>query len=122
MKAIPRLMIRTLMTPLMFGLAVAGSIAEVVPGAGEVSEVVSPLEGPFQSMTADELFAKLLEQNRLRDLRLQRYGAVRTYNVASDKGKVYAEDVVRVEYRAPDHKIFVISSEKGSTLVRNLVL
>jgi len=122
MKAMPRWMIRTLMAALMFGLTVAGSFAEAEPGAGEVSALVSPLQGPFQSMTADELFAKLLEQNRLRDLRLQRYSAVRTYNVASDKGKIYAEDVVRVEYRAPDHKTFVISSEKGSTLVRNLVL
>ena len=29
---------------------------------------------------------------------------------------------MRVEYRAPDHKTFVTESEKGSTLVRDLVL
>ena len=33
-----------------------------------------------------------------------------------------AEEEVRVEYQAPDHKTFVTESEKGSTLARDLVL
>jgi hypothetical protein len=113
---------RTLVVAAVFGFTVVGCRAGDDLGAGEVTETLSPLRAPFQSMTGDELFAKLLEHNRLRDIRLQRYSAVRTYDVASDKGKVYAEEVVRVEYRAPDHKSFVTDSEKGSALVRDLVL
>jgi NAD(P)-dependent dehydrogenase (short-subunit alcohol dehydrogenase family) len=40
-------------------------------------------------MTAQELFAKLLEHNRLRDNRLRQYSAARTYKVTNDKGKIY---------------------------------
>ena len=117
-----RLMTRTLMVAVVLGCAPVGARAGDEPGSGGVAENLSPLRAPFQSMTGDELFARLLEHNRLRDLRLERYRAVRTYEVASDKGKIYAEEVVRVEYRAPDHKTFITDSEKGSALVRDLVL
>lgn len=83
---------------------------------------LSPLEATSRPMTGDDLFAKLLEHNRARDLRLQEYSAVRTYEVSNDKGKVYAAETVRVEYRAPDHKTFMMESEKGSKLVRDMVL
>lgn len=116
------LMTRTLLATVALGFMVAGGLRGDEPGAGEVTETLSPLKAPFQSMTGDELFARLLEHNRLRDIRLQRYSAVRTYEVASDKGKIYAEEVVRVEYQAPDRKTFVTHSEKGSALVRDLVL
>jgi len=112
----------TLMVTAMFGFMVAVGLAADKTSAGEVTENLSPLQPPFQSMTGDELFRKLLEHNRLRDVRLEQYSAVRSYDVTSDKGKLYAEEVVRVEYRAPDHKTFVTESEKGSTLVRDLVL
>ena len=38
------------------------------------------------------------------------------------KGKVHAEEVGSMEYRAPDKKTFVVTSEKGSLLVRRLAL
>lgn len=122
MKAMPKLMIGTLMAALMFGLTVAGSFAEAAPGAGEVSALVSPLQGPFQSMTADELFAKLLEANRARDAQLREYSVLRTYEVTSDKGKIYAQEVVSMHYQAPDQKSFRTESEEGSRLVRDMVL
>ena len=126
MAAPPRLMTslmtRAVMVGVVLGFTVVGSLRGDEPGSGDVTETLSPLRASFQSMTGDEVFAKLVEHNRLRDLRLQRYSAVRTYDVASDKGKIYAEEVVRVEYRAPDHKTFVTHSEKGSVLVRDLVL
>ena len=126
MAALPRLMSslmrRTLGVAVVFGFTVVGGLRGDEPSSGEVAEAPSPLQAPFQSMTGDELFAKLLEHNRLRDLRLQQYSAVRTYEVTNDKGKLYAEQVVRVEYQAPDRKTFVTDSEKGSGLVRDLVL
>lgn len=116
------LMRRELMVAIVLGFTLFGGLAGAEAGVGDVAKDFAPLETRFQNMTGDELFAKLVEQNQLRDLRLQHYSAVRTYNVASDKGKVYAEEVVRVEYQAPDHKSFVVDSEKGSSLVRDLVL
>ena len=113
---------RTLMVTLMFGLTVSGGLAADKTSAGEVSETLSPLQGRFQSMTSDELFTKLVEHNRIRELRLEQYSAVRTYEVTNDKGKLYAREVVRVGYQAPDRKTFVTESEKGSAVIRDLVL
>lgn len=90
--------------------------------APSLAETISPLQAGFQGMTGDELFAKLLEHNRIRDVRLQQYTAVRTYEVTNDKGKSYAREVVRVAYQAPDHKSFQTQSEEGSAMVRNMVL
>ncbi len=96
-----------------------GAIAAERPAAGQT---LSPLEATSPPVTGDELFAKLLEHNRTRDLGLQQYSATRTYIVSNDKGKVYAEETVRVAYQAPDHKTFVTESEEGSKLVRDMVL
>jgi hypothetical protein len=37
-------------------------------------------------------------------------------------GKVLAQEVGQMEYRAPDQKKFAVTSEKGSVLVRRLAL
>ena len=104
-------------------VALLGLMAMRAPAAEDPSadETPSPLPAPLRSMTSDDLFAKLLEHNRIREMRLKRYSAVRTYQVTNDKGKVHAREVVRVEYQAPDHKKFVVDSEEGSWLVRQLV-
>ena len=36
------------------------------------------------------------------------------------KGKVHAEEIRRIEFRAPDKKTFVVTSENGSGLIRRL--
>jgi hypothetical protein len=92
------------------------------PATSPVQEPFAPLSPAHASMTGDELFAKLLECNRVRDARLQQYSSVRTYKVTNDKGKLYAQEVVRVDYQAPDHKGFRTVSEEGSGLVRDMVL
>jgi len=96
-------------------LAAEGPLAETLPP-------LTPLTAPYQNMTGDELFARLLESNRSRDARLRQYSSVRTYRVSNDEGKVYAEEIVRLDYQAPDHKRFQTLSEEGSGLVRDLVL
>lgn len=73
------------------------------------------------SLTADDIIAKLLEHNQLRNAQLQRYSAVRTYEVRNLEGKLSAQEVVQVEYRAPDKKTFQKTSEQGSGIVRHLV-
>ncbi len=72
-------------------------------------------------LTGDDIIAKMLERNRLRNEQLQRYSAVRTYEIRNLEGKVAAQAVVRVDYEAPDKKTFNKTSEKGSRLVRHLV-
>ena len=72
-------------------------------------------------LTGDDIIGKMLERNRLRNERLQRYSAVRTYEIRNLEGKVAAQAVVRVDYEAPGKKTFNKTSEKGSGIVRHLV-
>jgi outer membrane lipoprotein-sorting protein len=112
----------TLMILLAVALAASAALAADAPAAGPVPPPLTPLSSAYEGMTGDELFAKLLESNRARDARLQQYSAVRTYRVTNDKGKLYAQEVVRVDYQAPDRKDFRTISEEGSGMVRDLVL
>ncbi len=110
----------------MVGLLVAATavvgLAEDRTTSGEdFPETLSPLGDSFRGITGDELFSRLLEHNRLRDLRLEQYCAVRTYEAKNDKGKLYAQETVTVNYTAPDAKVFRTTSEKGSGLIRSLV-
>jgi hypothetical protein len=83
-------------------------------------------EGALQPAHADatpeRIFAELMRRNELRNAALRSYTAVRSYAVADPKGKVHAQKIVRLDYRAPDTKSFVTISEKGSAVVRHLVL
>ena len=73
------------------------------------------------ALTGNDIIVKMLEQNRTRSERLQRYSSVRTYEVRNLQGKLAAQTVVRVDYEAPDKKSFNKKSEKGSGIVRHLV-
>jgi hypothetical protein len=73
------------------------------------------------SQSADAIVAKMLERNRLRNAQLQRYSAVRTYEIRNLEGKLAAQAVVQVDYQAPDKKTFRKISEKGPGIVRRLV-
>src|SRR5216683_2959840 len=55
-------------------------------------------------LTGDGIVAKMLERNRLRNEQLRRYSAVRTYDIRNPEGKLAAQALVRVDYRAPDKK------------------
>jgi outer membrane lipoprotein-sorting protein len=72
-------------------------------------------------LTGDDVIARMLERNRLRNEQLKRYSAVRTYEIRNPEGKLAAQAVVRAEYQAPDKKTFNKTSEKGSGIVRHLV-
>ena len=93
MVAVLSLMRRTQVVAMVVALsAIEGFAAD----ESSPDETLSPLQVPFQSMTGEELFAKLLEHNRVRDIHLQQYSAARTYKVTNDKGKLYADSAGRI--------------------------
>ena len=114
---------RMLWVGLMVGIAALPALAadRAVADPQEDSEAVSLLQDPPPGMTGDELFSKLLEHNRLRDLRLQEYSAMRSYELKDSEGNVRAQEGVEVTYRAPDTKAFKTTSESGSRVIRSLV-
>jgi hypothetical protein len=107
---------------LILGAASAAPVAESQSSAGHTTEeiVLSKYRAPA-ALAGDEVIANMLERNRLRNEQLQRYLAVRTYEIRNPDGKLAAQAVVRVEYRAPDKKTFNKTSEEGSGIVRHLV-
>jgi hypothetical protein len=84
---------------------------------GETSASPRTVDG----LTGDEIVARMIERNRLRNEHLQSYSAVRRYEIRNPDGRVSAETIVRVDYRAPGTKTFQRVSEEGSWVVRRLV-
>jgi len=82
--------------------------------------------GPIESFPADidegSLFAQLLAHNALRNAALLGYTEQRTYEVKDTTGRVREQEIGQMEYRAPDKKTFVTTSESGSGIVRRLAL
>ena len=86
------------------------------------ADLTAPLQPMRAGVTESQIFDELLAHNALRAATLLNYTALRTYQVVDLKGKVHAEVAGRMEYRAPDQKKFVVTSETGSVLVRRLAL
>ena len=103
----------------MTALAVGASAQVNQQGQMELAAQLEPLR---PGATVLQIFDELLAHNALRTATLHDYTALRTYQVVDLKGKVHAEVVGRMEYRAPDQKTFLVTSEKGSKLVRRLAL
>ena len=85
-------------------------------------DLTSPLQNLRSGVSENEIFSELLAHNELRSATLLGYTVLRTYQVVDLKGKVHAQEIGRMEYRAPDKKTFVVTSESGSALVRHLAL
>jgi hypothetical protein len=86
------------------------------------TELTAPLEPLRPGVTESQLFAELDAHNELRKSALHDYTVLRTYQVIDLKGKVHAEEIGRMEFRAPDQKAFTITAESGSKLVRHTAL
>jgi hypothetical protein len=84
--------------------------------------LTAPIEPMRPGVSEVQIFDELLAHNALRSATLLNYTALRTYRVVDLQGKVHAEEVGRMEYLAPDQKKFVVTSEKGSVMVRRLAL
>ena len=106
----------------VLGALSAASMAQRQNFTGKTAGETSP-SGSIApiGLTGDDIIAKMLERNRLRNEQLQRYSAVRTYEIRNLEGKLAAQAVVHVDYEAPDKKTFNKTYEKGSTIVRHLV-
>jgi len=106
----------------ILGASSAAPFAASQDAAGQMAHemALSSDRTPF-GLTGDDVIAQMLQRNLLRNQQLQQYSAVRTYEIRNIEGKVAAQAVVRVEYRAPDKKTFSKTSEKGSSIVRHLV-
>ena len=98
-----------------------GVNAQVIQEQGDPI-LAAPLEPLRSGVTEEHVFAEMASHNELRSAALLDYTAFRTYQVVDLKGKVHAEESGRMEYRAPDKKTFVVTSEKGSGLIRHLAL
>jgi hypothetical protein len=89
---------------------------------GDTRQVLGPIQPLRSGVTEDAVFAQLEARNDMRKSALLDYTAFRTYQVTDLKGKVYAEEIGRMEFRAPDHKWFVTTAEKGSGVIRRMAL
>jgi hypothetical protein len=107
---------------LILGAASTAPVTKAQSFAGATTQelVLSNYSAPA-GLTGDDVIARMLERNRLRNEQLKRYSAVRTYEIRNPEGKLAAQAVVRVEYQAPDKKTFNKTSERGSGIVRHLV-
>jgi hypothetical protein len=88
-----------------------------VPGESAVAPNSPVVAGP----SVNEIVSRVLAENKRRNERLQSYSVTRTYQIQTPEGKLAAQTVVRMDYRAPDAKTFEKTSEKGSGVVRHLV-
>jgi hypothetical protein len=82
----------------------------------------APLEPLRPGVAESQLFAELEAHNQRRKSALLDYTVLRTYQVVDLKGKVHAEEIGQMEFRAPDEKRFVLTSEGGSGVVRRMAL
>lgn len=105
---------------------VAITLAAVGAKAQSIQESQAELTAPIipvrSGVAEDQLFAQLDARNALRKSALVDYTVRRTYRVVDLQGKVHAEEIGQMEFRAPDQKKFMTTSESGSGLVRRMAL
>lgn len=70
---------------------------------------------------ADQIIARMIERNGVRNELLRNYSALREYEIRDLDDRLLARTVVRVDYRAPGSKSFQKISEDGSWIARRLV-
>lgn len=112
----------SLMAIVFVAMAVLAAKATAQTDQTSKPELTTPLAPLRPGVTGGQLFAELDAHNEARKSALHDYTALRTYQVIDLKGKVHAEEVGRMEFRAPDKKTFVVASEGGSGLVRRMAL
>ena len=122
--AMPIMKIRSFLVAfILFGMMVPIACAGAQSEQDESStDVTAPVDPPPPDVNETRLFTELLAHNELRNAALQGYTELRTYEVTDMTGKVRAQESGQMEYRAPDKKTFVTTSESGSGLVRHLAL
>jgi len=111
------LLLATLIAMTMFAAEAKGQ-----SNSDSQAELSTPLEPLRPGIAEGQLFDELDVHNQLRKTALLDYTVLRTYRVVDLKGKVHAEEVGQMEFRAPDQKSFVVRSEEGSGVIRQMAL
>ena len=107
---------------LLCGMTILGSAKAQSDRVHTRADVTAPIEPAPPDTNETRIFAELLTHNQLRNAALLGYTEIRTYEVTDMTGKVHAQEIGQLEYRAPDKKTFVTTSESGSVIVRRLAL
>ncbi len=115
-----------LRVPLTIAALVAMAMVSV-PAEGQAAPGNQPALAtalaPLRSgVSGEQIFSQLEARNEVRKQALRDYTALRTYQVIDLKGKVHAEESGKMEFRAPEQKRFVVTSESGSGLIRRMAL
>ena len=105
----------------VFVILATASLSAQVAEANR-TDLTAPLEPLRPEINENQIVLEMVARNALRSANLADYSDMRTYQVADLNGKVHAEEVGRMEYRAPDKKSFVETSQSGSSLIRHLAL
>ena len=102
--------------------AISAKEASAQSGDGNNVELQAPVQPLRPGVTEGQVFVELDAHNEARKSALLDYSSTRTYQVVDLSGKVHAEEIGRMEFRAPDQKKFVTTSERGSGIVRRMAL
>jgi hypothetical protein len=86
------------------------------------SQLTSVLQQLRPGISESQVFSAVEAHNEMRKSALRDHTARQIYEVVDLKGKVHAQEIGRMEYRAPDKKRFVVTSEAGSGLIRRAAL
>ena len=90
-------------------------LAVCIPALAQQTTVSAPL-------SADEVMRRVVQMNEQRATALETYSSVRSYHLECHcLSHKKADMVVRVDYQAPNQKVFTILSESGSGTVRSRV-
>jgi hypothetical protein len=98
---------RLLALALLLGVLMIAPVAARQSCVGETAkEEASANSRTVDGLAGDEVVTRMIERNRLRNEHLQSYSAVRKYEIRNPDGRVSAEAIVHVDYRAPGKKTF----------------
>ena len=87
-----------LATALLGMIAATARPADQSAQAESSQEPTAQLDPPTPGASGGEIFRALLEHNDMRNAELKQYSAIRTYEVRNTSGKVYARQVVQLDY------------------------
>jgi len=91
------------------------SLIFTLPAGAQEPVASSPL-------SADEVIERVVEMNNTRARALDAYSSLRTYHLECHcLSHKKADMVVRIDFKSPDKKVFMIVSESGSGTVRDRV-
>jgi hypothetical protein len=106
----------------MVALAMLATKANAQAAEEELPQLSTVIEPLRPGVSESQVFAELATHNEQRRSALHEYSVLRTYQVVDLRGKVHAEEVGRMQFRAPDKKTFRVDSESGSGVVRHMAL